>query len=394
MKSREREEREVTELSGRNDLPIYPKYFIAAAHLNRERDRVFVAMPFEDPHSDEMWKIIESVCTIHDLNVRRGDSATLPTSIVSNILEELEMAEIIIADLTGLNPNVLYELGIAHVRCDSVVLLSPKGQQLPFNLSSIRCIFYLDLNTRKGRRDLATRLGNTLDALKKTDKPLVIESAEERTSMIIEDLQTLANLPNDELAKETILFSGFLSSFAISSDEPCPPGEESYQSLLVKEREILLSLARRGCTVKLMITPPTENNWKPYRIDTVLCRLRTLISLLESDETSVRNIEPAVSPFGQKNLYVIGHVSCSEGFKKGYQRGFGLTSRQTGYTAIHSARVLYESVFDWLVPDTLSTYGKKDQSGRRRALVSAATTCLEESLKFCEGLKRHEVNDD
>jgi hypothetical protein len=70
-----------------------------------------------------------------------------------DVLAELERAQVVIADLTGLNPNVLYELGIAHARCESVVLLAPRNERLPFDLASLRCHFY-DW-TETGRVELA-----------------------------------------------------------------------------------------------------------------------------------------------------------------------------------------------------------------------------------------------
>jgi hypothetical protein len=176
------------------DLPIYPRAFIAAAKLQRERDRVFVAMPFEANHSKTLWKLIQSTCEIHELVPRRGDSNQTAHSIVADVLEELESAQIILADLTGLNANVLYELGIAHVRCDSVVLLCQRGQPLPFDLASIRCLFY-DLSTALGREELAVSLGRVLEELRQPGKPTIIDGSTERTQSVVADLRLLADCP-------------------------------------------------------------------------------------------------------------------------------------------------------------------------------------------------------
>ena len=85
----------------RIDLPQYPKAFVAAARLAKERDRVFVAMPFEDEHPRILWRVIQGVCNIRGLNLRRADSSSYPDLIVADILEEIERAEIVVADLTG-----------------------------------------------------------------------------------------------------------------------------------------------------------------------------------------------------------------------------------------------------------------------------------------------------
>lgn len=256
--------------------PNYPKAFIEVARCSREKDRIFVAMPFKANHSDTLWKIIRGIGDIRDLNVRRGDNPNSPTSILTDILEEIEKAEIIIADLTGLNPNVLYELGIAHVRCESVIILCQKGQKLPFDLASIRCIFY-DVSTRSGQIDLANQLGSMLDSLNKVGPPTIIESVLERTQVIIDDLNALARLSDEELKNETIWFSGGLSALAIGEDEFFPPDETQHKELLLQERDCLLNLARRGCRIKCIITAINITGIK----EAYSYRIKYLINFLE-----------------------------------------------------------------------------------------------------------------
>ncbi|MBL8174619.1 MAG: hypothetical protein JNK48_08115, partial [Bryobacterales bacterium] len=193
-----------------NHLPVYPKAFIAAAKLTRERKRVFAAMPFEAPHSARLWTIIQHECQIRDANPRRGDSPVNPVPIVADILDEMERAEIIIVDLTGNNPNVFYELGIAHTRCDKVLLLCEQGQSRPSDVGFFRCLLF-DLKTPQGRAAFSRDLGTRLDDLLKPDgTPTFIEGLIERTQTVIEDLNVLALLPDEELRNETIWFSGFL----------------------------------------------------------------------------------------------------------------------------------------------------------------------------------------
>jgi len=369
----------------RIDLPIYPRAFIAAARLSRENGRVFVVMPFNDKHSDALWRIVQGVCSIRELNARRADSSLYPNPIIADILEEIERAEIIIADLTGLNPNVLYEVGISHVRCDSVVLLCQQGQLLPFDLANIRSIFF-DLGTHEGQIKLAEWLGNTLDALMTIGQPLVIDSPIDRTKFIIRDLQKLASLPDRELSKETVWLSGFLSSLAISPEEPFLPEEKEYRDLLIKEKEAILSLACRGCLIRCIITPPMEMCIVPvittnYSRNRILC----LLNLLESKNQELNNIEWAISPYMQKNLIIIGCISCFEGYKKGFQtRGYGFTLRQTGL-AVTANISLCEALFNQLSINTLCTYGEPGgKLETREALRRATVNCLRKSIQYID----------
>ena len=371
----------------RLDLPRYPKAFITAARLNKERDRVFVLMPFEAPHSDLLWRILHGVAEIHGLNMRRVDDRAEPAPIVSDILEEIERAEIIIADLTGLNPNVLYELGVAHVRCNSVILLCQERQALPFDLADIRCIF-CDLHTHTGQLQLADRLTKTLIALRSVGPPTIITSSLERTKAIVNDLQTLGQLCDEELSKECVWFSGSLSAIAIDENEPFDPVEHDYHRTLLEEREALLSLAQCGCPVRCIITPPTSP-LVVHRLDVMTHRLRCLLRFLESKDTALENVEFVVSPFRQKSLYIIGHISCLEGYKKGIQRGFGLNLRQTDLNAIRGSISLYEVLFNHLETYTRSLleHGSRVED-RRTALRFATIACVRQSLELCQSLEK------
>ena len=366
------------------DLPIYPRAFIAAAKLQRERDRVFVAMPFEAAHSKTLWKLIQSTCEIHELVPRRGDSNQAAHSIVADVLEELETAQIVLADLTGLNPNVLYELGIAHVRCDSVVLLCQRGQALPFDLASIRCLFY-DLSTASGREELAVSLGRILEEFRQPGKPTIIDGSTERTQSVVADLRLLADLPDDELRNEVILYSGFLSSFSVGEEEASGRHQTGYLEARLQEREWLLKLARRGCSIRCIITPPSKDNLLPDRVSYALERVRALLAFLESDEPGLQHIEFVISPFLQKNFYIIGRLCFSEGFRIGLESGYPLTLRQSDPDAINSSTLLHRALFERLRDYTLMQYPPgRSSSNSHENLRLATIRCLQESLAFCE----------
>jgi nucleoside 2-deoxyribosyltransferase len=53
-------------------------------------------------------------------------------------------ARIVIADITDRNPNVFYELGIAHTLGKPVILLTQKLTDIPFDLNRFRHIVYQD----------------------------------------------------------------------------------------------------------------------------------------------------------------------------------------------------------------------------------------------------------
>jgi hypothetical protein len=99
-------------------------------------------------HSDQVLKhLVEDTIERYkqdfaDINVIRADEVAQPGKITRQIMELLINADICIADLTNLNPNVLYELGIRQAMLRPYILIASRGTKLPFDLQDYRTIFY------------------------------------------------------------------------------------------------------------------------------------------------------------------------------------------------------------------------------------------------------------
>lgn len=112
----------------------------------------------ERKNSDRLLKwIIEPVCSELDLKVERADKLSSPGRITNQIAEKVVNSELVIADLTGLNPNVMYEVGVRHGKHMPIVQLTTYGTKLPFDILDIRTVFYkLDLdNVDSAKSELA-----------------------------------------------------------------------------------------------------------------------------------------------------------------------------------------------------------------------------------------------
>jgi HEAT repeat protein len=75
---------------------------------------------------------------------------------MADIWRSIQEATFVVADLSGRNPNVLYELGLAHAVQKPAVLLSQQIDDIPFDLRSIRCLIYQ--NERSSREALRSHL--------------------------------------------------------------------------------------------------------------------------------------------------------------------------------------------------------------------------------------------
>jgi len=109
-----------------------------------------------------------------------------------------------------------------------------------------------------------------------------------------------------------------------------------------------------------------------------------LLAFLESDEPALQHIEFVISPFLQKNFYIIGRLCFSEGFRIGLESGYPLTLRQSDPDAINSSTQLHRALFERLRDHTLMQYPPaRSQSNAHDNLRLATIRCLQESLAFC-----------
>ncbi|MGI8806855.1 MAG: hypothetical protein ACR2KK_03235 [Acidimicrobiales bacterium] len=75
-----------------------------------------------------------------ELAVRRADLDPMPGQITTHIVQGIINAAAVICDLTGRNPNVFYELGVAHAFARPVILLVKDPASLPFDFRNERVI--------------------------------------------------------------------------------------------------------------------------------------------------------------------------------------------------------------------------------------------------------------
>lgn len=105
------------------------------------KKKVFVIMPFEDKFLEvyEMLKL--KFNENYDFN-NAGEEGN-QQNILKDIIQPIYETDIILADLTGLNPNVLYELGIAHTfNKKTIIITQDELSSLPFDLKQYRAMNY------------------------------------------------------------------------------------------------------------------------------------------------------------------------------------------------------------------------------------------------------------
>jgi hypothetical protein len=108
----------------------------------RDWPDVFVLMPF-DPvmkpvYEDHVVPVVKSL----QLKIGRADDFFTNGHIMSEVWAAITRASIIIADCTKRNPNVFYEIGIAHAVGKETILIAQSMDDIPFDLRHLRVIEY------------------------------------------------------------------------------------------------------------------------------------------------------------------------------------------------------------------------------------------------------------
>jgi hypothetical protein len=105
-------------------------------------DICFVIMPFGGWFDNYYTSIYCPAIEKSGLLPRRADDLDRPSNIVQDIWDLTKKSKLLLADLTTKNPNVFYELGLAHALAKPVIVVTESIDNIPFDLRSLRIIVY------------------------------------------------------------------------------------------------------------------------------------------------------------------------------------------------------------------------------------------------------------
>ena len=113
--------------------------------VEKSKYSVFILMAFDDKFDDVYEAFIKPLFEESDsasFGVDRADDIHNQQNIMQDIVTRIEQSHLIVADLTDNNPNVFYELGVAHTLGRPVILLAQNMDDVPFDLRAYRVLIY------------------------------------------------------------------------------------------------------------------------------------------------------------------------------------------------------------------------------------------------------------
>jgi len=131
----------------------------AAGYASASKAHVFVAMPFSDDLEDVYHYGIRNAVKSAGLLCERADLSSFTGDVITWVRERIRTASLVIADLSGANPNVYLEIGFAWGCGIPTILLAQHSSELRFDVQGHRCLMY------KKIKDLEEKLGAELKEL-------------------------------------------------------------------------------------------------------------------------------------------------------------------------------------------------------------------------------------
>lgn len=204
----------------------------------------------ERNQADMFLELIREVCELHNLDVKRADEIVGTGDINSDVIYNVQNADLCVIDLTGLNPNVMYEFGMRYQAGLPYIVCAIENTKLPFDTITRRTIFYGDLNNSTECRKIKRQIRAIINVFEKNG----YQSAETISS---KDLYKMLQTIIEKLDRfdKTMIFANSTGNNAInySSEEiddllrqlePSEAFQYAYSTKQVKLAEDLLDYLR------------------------------------------------------------------------------------------------------------------------------------------------------
>lgn len=218
-----------------------------------DKKKCFVITPIGSPNSETrrftegllrsvispVLKDLEMECVVaHEIS----EGGSINKQIIQHLLED----DMVIANLTDLNPNVMYELAVRHAKRLPVVIIAKNRTKLPFDISHERTIFFE--NDMHGVVDLMPALKDSIEVASKDKKPdNPIYSAV--TKLIIQESQDISDVNKILLDKmddliSTVQYSKRTNDNTLSFRHPTPRKYEFFSSVKLDETKVAANLSK------------------------------------------------------------------------------------------------------------------------------------------------------
>lgn len=222
-----------------------PKKRVAKSASSAAKEICFVIMPFGGWFDDYYETIYRPAIVAAGLEPHRADDLYRPSTIINDIWSYTQRSKIILADLSGKNPNVFYELGLAHALAKPAILITESVDDVPFDLRGLRILDYNKNAPRWGEilsEKIAKSIGEVLSTPLQSVVPAFLSIKPESKHKVVSESekQYLELRQEVELLRNEVLRSSRLGK-RLDIDPP-------------EAEQLIKSYMRRKMPVRMIIT--------------------------------------------------------------------------------------------------------------------------------------------
>ena len=212
----------------------------------------FVLMPFSTDLHDIYRLGIKEPATALGIRAERVDEQIFTEGMLDRIYRQIDVADIVIADMSGKNPNVFYEVGYAHAKDKLCLLLTDDTADIPFDLKHKRHIVYGSIQDLRERLTTELRWAlSRIDSVRRSRirvAPRAVSGDLLKNSLFAKaklsfriDLHNDANVPSAEI--DNLYLYAVRDWTVRQDDKDCPSTEADLP--LYKHRYFLVSPVKR-----------------------------------------------------------------------------------------------------------------------------------------------------
>lgn len=218
--------------------------------------KAFVIMPFGSDFNDVYKLGIKATAKECDVDAKRLDDDFFDTNMVEEIYKKINDADFIIADMTGRNPNVFYEVGYADAKNKLILLLTQNVNDIPFDFKQRLHIEYSDVSSLKeklknkiewAKNEIDKRNQNLID-ISFTIKSAWLERSEYHDEAIVNYLLVINNLTSEPIEKLQMIdiitgskWELFLDEKYIKNEDIIENNVKQRRHRIIPEEKIILA---------------------------------------------------------------------------------------------------------------------------------------------------------
>jgi hypothetical protein len=183
-------------------MQIYPAQFLGDRDLPIDAKLCFVIMPYTASWSDRVYVRLKAAVEGCGYTCRRADEL-YGRVVLRDIWQGINAAAFVVADLSDENPNVYYELGLAHALGKDIIPLLQSGQTIPFDQTPFRVLSYE--SSEAGLRALETQLTAWVSNLDFSSVPeLMLRKGDVTSFNSWRQTATLRSLQREDLSEAAL----------------------------------------------------------------------------------------------------------------------------------------------------------------------------------------------